>query len=167
MPELFSKDLGPCQVEFNATSIGRTMGSVTLKSEATNVDIKENQHGNAPVDAVFTGRVATVDVPMTRSTLAQLAAILPSVTLVGTELVFANPVGGNMFDDAEELILKPMTDQVASATNTEWVTCFEAFPFEVMELPYDVENQRVVNVTFKLFPSATSPTIGKLFKFGN
>ena len=167
MPELTVKDLGPCLAEYDGASIWRSLGSVTLKSEATFVDIKENQHGNAPVDAVLTGRVATIDVPMARSTLEQLAAVLPGTTLVRTELTFHNPVGGNMFDSALELILKPMTDQVASAVNTEWITAFAAFPVETMEMPFDVENQRVIMVTFKLFPSATSPNVGDLLKIGN
>lgn len=167
MAELFCKDLGPATVEWDGTPIGEQFGDAVMKGELTGVGIKENQHGQANVDFVHTGIVATLDVILTRLTLAELAVIFPNAALVGTELMFNNPVGGNEFDDAKELIIKPETDQVASAVNAEWITVFKTYPIHIMELPYGNENQRVFNITFNVFPSDTSPAIGKLYKFGN
>ena len=166
MPKLFCEDLGPAVVEWDGTSIGQQFGDAVLKGELTNAEVKENQHGNAPIDKVNTGIVASLDVPITRCTMAQLNAVFPNATLAGNVLTFNNPVGGNQFDDAKTLIIKPQTDQVASAAPAEWITVFETYPIHIFELQFGTENQRVFNITFNVFPSATSPNIGKMFKFG-
>ena len=95
MPESFNKDLGPCVLEFDGTSLGQTIGDVLFKAELTAADVKENQHGQTPVDKVHTGILGTVEVPCTRSTMAQLAAIFPEASLAAGVLTFKNPVGGN------------------------------------------------------------------------
>jgi hypothetical protein len=160
------KDLGPCQVLYNAVDLGPTLGGVTFKEELHSVDIKEDGHGDTPVDAIFTGRIVTIECKFTRQTLAQLEAVIESSTKGASNLKVVNSVGNDMFADAEELILKPLVDNVASVTASEWLHVHRAYPIASVELPYDNSGQRIVNVTFKAFPDDATGQVGEIWRIG-
>lgn len=164
---IFSGDLGPCQVVWNGASVGPTQGGVKWKLEHKSVEIKEDGYGAAAVDAVFTGiEVGDVEVPLTRFTLTQLDTLTRNGSLAGSVLTVPNPVGENMYDDAKALVLKPLINNVASATTTEWVTFFKAYPYAKWEVPYDNASQRIYKVAFKIFVCQDSPNINDIMKLG-
>lgn len=160
------KDLGPCQVLFNSVDMGPTLGGVTFKEELHSVDIKEDGHGDTPVDAVFTGRIATIEAKFTRASLAQLEALIESATKSATNLKVKNSVGNQMFADAKEVILKPLVDNSPSAVTTEWLHIHRAYPIAAVELGYDNQNQRIISVTFKCFPDDASGQVNEIWRMG-
>jgi hypothetical protein len=161
------KDLGPCQVLWNSIDLGPTLGGVTFKEDLKYVAIHEDGHGETPVDAIFTGRILTVEAKFTRSSLTQLEAMIESSTKTATNLKVTNSVGNDMFADSEELILKPLVDNAASATSTEWLHIFRTYPVAKTTLAYDNKGQRVVDVTFVCFPDDTSgATDGLMWRMG-
>jgi hypothetical protein len=159
-------DLGPCQVLWGGTSLGPTLGGVVFKEEVTSVDIKEDGHGETPVDAVFTGRKVTIECKFTRSTLDQLEAMITGSVATATNLKVVNTVGDQMFADAEELILKPLVNNVASVTTTEWLHVFKTYPVAAVEFGYDNSGQRIINVTFRAFPDDASGSVGLIWRMG-
>jgi len=160
------KDLGPCQVLFNSVDLGPTLGGVKFKEEQRSVDIKEDGHGETPVDAVTTGKLSSVEVSFTRSTLAQLAAVIESATAGANNLKVVNSVGNQMFADAKELILKPLVDNVPSTDANEWLHIHRAYPLGAPEFTYDNSNQRVIPVVFKCFPDDLSTQVGEIWRVG-
>lgn len=159
-------DLGPVQVLWGGTDLGPTFGGVVFKEEVHSVDIKEDGHGDSPVDAVFTGRLVTIECKFTRSTLAQLEAMITSSTAGATNLKVVNTVGDQMLANAEELILKPLVNNVASVTSTEWIHVHETYPVAAVEFGYDNSGQRIINVTFRAFPSSASGMVGEIWRMG-
>ena len=159
-------DLGPCQVLWGSDDLGPTLGGVVFKEEVHSVDIKEDGHGDTPVDAVFTGRLVTIECKFTRSSLTQLEAMITSSTAGGSNLKVVNTVGDQMFANAEELILKPLVNNTASATTTEWLHVHKTYPVAAVELGYDNSGQRIINVTFRAFPDDTSGQVGEIWRMG-
>lgn len=169
------RDLGPCCVVWDPDGVNIEMtpvfGSVVFRSEDQSEDIFWEEHGRAPVDAVFTGRVATLEVPMTSPNLAQLEASIHDATKhkIATKYVLLkvpNPVGDNMLPIAKEIVLKPEIDRACSTTTSEWLHILRCYPVSAMEIAYDNATQRVYNVSFKCFPDDASGTVGLIWRFG-
>ena len=166
MPALAIKDLGPCQVLFNNIDLGPTLGGVTFKEEQKSVDIKEDGCGDTPVDAITTGKITTVTANFTRSSLAQLEKMIVSATKGATSLAVKNSVGNAMYASAQLLILKPLVDNAASVTTTEWLNIHKAYPLGAPEFKFDNSGQRVIMVVFKCFPDQTSGNVGQIWRMG-
>ncbi len=167
MPKGPPRDMGPCAVIFDSEDLGPTFGDVTFNSVEETVQVFESNFGKTPVDEIRMGKVISVTVPLTRSTLAQLAGIITGATSgVGTLLVDALDVGVSMYDAALTLILKPIVNGVASTTASEWLYVYKAAPKEDMTIVYNEEGQRVFNVIFVSFPDQTSGKASRQWAFG-
>lgn len=160
MPEALIKDLGPCQITFNGVDLGKTKGGVVFRDSMEQVPVNEDQAGTTPVDHILTGRKISVEVPMSRSTLAQLTKVIPGASSMGSYAVVKNKPGTARAADAQQLILAPLVNGIASA---ERLTIFKASPVTDIELTFDNENQRVYKVTFNVYPQAD----GSLYQIGN
>ncbi len=160
------KDLGPCQVLWNNIDLGPTLGGVSFKEEQHSVDIKEDGHGDTPVDAVTTGKITSVEANFTRSSLTQLEYMIESATKSATNLKVVNSVGNAMFALSEELILKPLVDNVPSVTASEWLHVHRTYPLGAPEWKFDNSGQRVLKVVFKVFPDDMSTQVGEIWRVG-
>jgi hypothetical protein len=156
-----TKDLGPCQVLFNSIDLGPTLGGVTAKEEQHTVDIKEDGHGDTPVDAITTGKITAIEANFTRSSLTQLEQMIKAATKTAK-----NSVGEALYSSAAELILKPLVNNVASVTPSEWLHFYKAVPLGAPEWKYDNNTQRVLKVNFKVFPDQTSGNVGEIWRMG-
>jgi hypothetical protein len=168
MGALNIKDLGPCQVLWNSINLGPTLGGVTFKEEQHSVDIHEDGHGDTPVDAITTGKITTVTANFTRSSLTQLELMIESATksLVTGNLKVVNSVGNAMFAASEELILKPLVDNVASILPAEWLHVHRTYPLGAPEFKFDNSAQRNIPVVFKCFPDDLSGQVGEIWRMG-
>jgi len=170
------RDLGPCCVLWDPTpganlDFKPTYGTVTFRSEDNAEDIFEDGHGLAPVDAVYTGRVALLEVPITRPDISALDVVLHGATKHKTGgkykiLKVPNVVGDNMFPIAMEIILKPLINNSCSGTPSEWIHIHRCYPMSMYEIGYDNAGQRVYNVTFKCFPDDSSGQVNQIWRMG-
>jgi len=157
------KDLGPCSVTFNSIDLGDTMGGVIFRDTVESRDVKTDQDGVTPVDGVYVGRQVSVEVPLTRATLAKLADVIPgaSTNTAGTILTVNNAVGSDRYATAAALVLSPLVNDVAF---TELLTVFKASPSVDIEVVFDVDTQRVYKVIFTAYPDPASSN--QMYKFG-
>lgn len=162
-------DLGPCAVVWDPDGdnleLNPTFGGVTFTDDPKFKEIREDGYGETPVDATFMGRETKLVVPMTRSSLTQLAAVIPSSTKGASNLVVATSCGTQMFADAKEVIVKPMIDNVPSATPAEWLHIFRAYPIAKSDFKYG-DAQRTCEVTFLCFPDDTTGNVGDMWRIG-
>ena len=162
MPEALIKDLGPCQVTYNSVDLGKTKGGVIFRDSMNQVEVMEDQAGTTPVDHILTGRKISVEILMSRSTLAQLIKVIPGASSMGSYAIINNKSGIARASTAAMLILAPLVNGVAS---TERLTIFKASPVTEIELQFDNENQRVYKVTFNVYPDADNSN--RLYQIGN
>jgi len=153
MGQLNIKDLGVCDVTFDGTSLGEAAGAVIFREELTEAPVKENSKGD--VDDIITGSTVTVEIPLARNSLAELAVIMPHASYddVAGTLIMSNPVNISLAALAKELILKPIVDGIVSVTPTDWLTVYKCSPRTAVELTFDEETQRIFTVTFKAYPN--------------
>jgi len=161
------KDLGPCQVLFDNVDIGPTFGDVIFRDTVEERPIQEDQKGTTEVDGVFVGRTVEVEAPLSRSSIAKLASVVPGATSGSGKLTVANIVGKERFANAKELVLKPIVDGSPSTDDTTWLTVFKASPRTELELIYNNEGQRVYKVIFKGYPDDTSGNVDNMWKIGS
>lgn len=162
MPEAMLKDLGPCQITFNSVDLGKTMGGVIFRDSMNQVPVMEDQAGSTPVDHILTGRNIQVEIPMSRSTLAQLTAVLPGASSYGSYTVVNNQAGIARAATAAKLVIQPLVDGSPSA---DALTIWKASPITDIELTFDNENQRVYKVLFNVYPDASNNN--RLYQIGN
>jgi hypothetical protein len=140
---------------------------IIFKSELSTVDIFQQGYGDTPYDSFTKGRVASLELTMREMTAARLELIQGCVQSTGPVFTFDSSCGVSLRDAAKEVIIKPMVNLVVSTTNTEWITIFLVSPpIDAFEIGYDDEGERLWKVMFKVFPSAATGTVGKLFKIG-
>lgn len=166
MGALQIKDLGPCQLLWHNIDLGPTLGGCLFKEEQHSVDVKEDGHGDTAVDAITTGKVTSVEASFTRSSLTQLELMIESATKSATNLKVVNSVGNAMFAASEELILKPLVDNIASTTASEWLHVHRTYPLGAPEFQFDNAAQRVIKVVFKCFPDDLSTQVGEIWRMG-
>jgi len=170
MSPLVVKDLGPCSVTWDKVGanleLNPTFGGVTFKYEESFVDIKEDGQGETAVDSIHTGNITELTLPMARSTLAQLAAVIGGGAVTGDTLKVSNIVGGAAFANAKQIIVKPLVNNVPTVNENEWLYIYRAYPFPSLEWIYDNAGQRVTNVVFKAYPDDAAPYVGGMFRVG-
>ncbi len=175
MPALPIKDMGPCEIvlgygESDAINLGPFLGATTFTGETTVNDIQEERYGEAAVDAIMAGTVATLELSMTRSTLDQLNEVLNAGGVLGSApyeyIKLKNQLGCEMYDLAKSVVIKPICDNVVSTDPSEWVHIYKAFPVPGWNLTYDRSTQRVFPITFKVFVSQESGEEGEFGTLG-
>lgn len=148
------KDLGPCSVIFDSVDLGATQGGVIFRHTESSKPVNEDQKGVTPVDEIKTGASCSVEVPLTRTSLGNLAKVVGASSYTGTRLRVKNATGISLLDNAKVLILKPIVNGVTSTTASEWLTIQKAYAKADFELAYNNEGQRIYKVVFTAFPDA-------------
>jgi len=159
------KDLGPCKIIFNGVDLGASVGSVMFKFNTESRPVKEDQKGVTDVNDILVGiGSCSVEIPMSRTSLANLATVIPGASISSNLLTVNNTniVGKSQYDSAQSLILKPIVDGIAGA-NTTWLTLLKAAPNPQLEVGFDNENQRIFKVIFKGYPDEST---GKIWTIG-
>lgn len=147
------KDLGPCSVTYG-DDLGTTLGGVIFRYTEESRPVNEDQKGVTNVDEIKVGASCEAEVPLSRSSLGILATVIGGSSYTGTKLKVKNQVGISMYDNAQELILKPIIDNVPSSDEKTWLRIPKAYPRMDAEIVYNNEGQRVYKVIFKGFPDA-------------
>jgi len=171
MPQLPFKDKGPVQLTWDYGDsnlvINPVLGTVSFTTVDSVSDIQEERYGETPVDAVFTGTVAELAVPMTRSTLDQLINLCEGIESGGASIaVFKVKSGCDMYSSAKQIVIKPLCDNVPDADSEHWILIYKCFPYRDFDLGFNREDQRVHMVRFKVFPCQESGYEGKLYQYG-
>ena len=170
MPVAPMGDLGPCFVRWDSSGdnldLNPTLGSVKIRDALAVRDIFTDQQGDTPVDGVDMGRITEIEVPMTEFSLTQLVEVIQGGSLAADKLTVSNTVGNRTYPLAKDLIIKPSRDNAASVTGTEFATFHHCFPVLDQELVYGKDDQRVVKVIFKVYPSQTTATLNEMGYYG-
>lgn len=173
MAQLPFKDKGPVQVtwDYDGTPLvlNPTLGTSVLRLTDSVSDVQEEEWGDTPVDAVFMGTVCELDIPMARSTMLRLETLLANagvVNFAADQTKFKVKAGCAMYENAEDIVLKPLCDNVASTDETEWIQIYKCHPYREFELGFDRDGQRMHMVKFKVFPNMASGYEGELYQVG-
>ena len=173
MSQLPMGDIGPCSVtwDYGGTPyyINPYLGTVTLSMEDKISDVQEEAHGDMPVDAVFAGSVMELEIPMARNTLSELANSMGygnMGSLVGNVLTLYNMTECEMYENAKEIMIKPVCNNIDDDDPHSWIHLFKCHPYRDIELVYDLNAQRIHMMEFKIFPNTDSGYCGEYGEAG-
>jgi hypothetical protein len=169
MPPLPLGDKGPCRVIWNygesgAIDLGDYLGQVLLKMDTNISPIEVEAQGDAMVDAIFTGAVMTLDVPLTRPALEALEAVLMGElkTEGGNQVLhIKNPAGCSLYDMAKRIVIKPLCNNIPDPDPANWMLLYKCHPVPAINLPFDRSTQRTFPVRFIVFVSQESGEEGE------
>lgn len=154
------RELGPCQIVYDEVDLGATLGGVNFRYTEEGKPVNEDQKGVTNVDEIKIGVSACeAEVPLSRSTLAQLAKVIGGSSYSGSKINVNNQVGVSMYDNAAELILKPIVNNVPSTNEADWLVIPKAYPKVDFDIAFSVDGQRIYKVMFKGFPDASTGLI--------
>ncbi len=142
---MFSKNIGPCDLVFDSTSLGLTKGGTIFYFTRNTAKTTADKTGETAREKLVIGEECMVKAAITEATLEQLAKIIGG-TVSGTttkQLKLNNSVGTNLIDGAKELILKPLAAGVVSANEADWIRIAKATINPNFEVPHDLQNQKV------------------------
>lgn len=175
MPKLPMGDIGPCVViwdyEGEPICLGPYLGTVELRMVDSVSDVQEEGYGDAPVDAVFGGTVMELDVPMARSTLGILQhaigySQMGTLDASGYRLHLYNMAGCSMYENAKQVIIAPICNNVPDIDPNTWILLYKCHPYRDFALTFDRSGQRIHMVKFKIFPNLDSGFCGDYGTYG-
>jgi hypothetical protein len=129
--------LGACDVNYDSVDLGLTKGGVQVNITTTKHEVKVDQFGETIANDIIMGRQGTVTVPMAETDLTKLAKVIPGATLV--------------------------TDTTDVANKADDVTVPLAGVSGDIQFAFQVDQERVYNVTFTMYPDED----GLLLIFGD
>lgn len=141
--------MGVCDVTFNSVDLGHTSGGCEVEYKPKYKEITVDQYGETPVDKILVGEELTVKAKLAESTFAVLKTAIQAATLLtqttDNKLKIGQDAGFSLASVAAELTLHP----VAMGEETEGdVVIYKAVVSEGVKLGYEVDKERVYEVTF-------------------
>lgn len=136
------------------TPLGHSRDGAEFEFEREFEDLVVDKHGNMPVDAVLTGNNLTVKLFLAEPNITSLAVAIPEGDhqegVSGERLGLGTDAGFSLRDNAEELLLRPLKN-VAAEDDSEDILIYKAASIETVPLNYKIDEQRIVEVTFRAF----------------
>lgn len=158
--------LGPCSVKLGGVDLGHTKGGVTVMYTPEYKDIQVDQYGNTVAERVLIGEKLTAQVPLAEATLANIENAIPAATDVGSaRATIGKDAGERMAQYALELVLHPLAN--ASSDLSEDVVIHKAIVDGEIEIAFNNEDERVLNVTFMALLDETKTDGNRLGFFGD
>lgn len=151
MGNLQNVRIGACSVTFGGTDLGHTKDGAEFEFERKFEDLMVDQYGETPVDMALTGQNLRIKVFLAEVTAANLEVAIPENNYEtggsGTKVGLGTDAGYLLRADSAELVLHPLKNE--SSDTTEDITVYKAVSAESVPLNYKIDEQRIVEVTFR------------------
>ena len=147
--------IGVCTIEFDGVDLGLTKGGVSVSYEPEYHGIEVDQYGTSKTDGVLIGDEIVATVPLAEATHEN---ILTALSTAGTEEIDGVDVdkkkvtvgqkpGARQSTKAAKLVLHPIEKTVDDKSGD--VTLHKASPRNAVELNFEVDGERVIEVEFE------------------
>lgn len=140
--------IGACSVSLGGIDLGHTKGGVKVKYTPEYADIQADLYGNTPVDKRLVGEMIEVTLALAEWDLeATLNAAMPVAgTESATKRQYGSHASESLLDRAAELVLHPL--RLDASDRSEDIVVYKAVVASAVELNYENQNQKVMEVTF-------------------
>lgn len=138
--------IGAGDVFFKGEYMGRTKGGATVNIAPEQVKLTTDQTGETPVDFASNGETVTLTVRLAEISLAAWAAAVPNGVLAGANdgrLTFGSNAGKRLSDKAGPLVFRPL-----GTDGDEDVVLYQAVAMDEIEVDFNNEDQRVIEIPF-------------------
>ena len=149
--------LGPCKViygeDIGATTIDKTIGGVDFTATPTYHEIKIDQYGQGVYDKRIVGWDVKAVIRVAESTYENIKAMsagLIEVSGAGKKKLHDAQLGTSMRESGKKLVIHPLENPDEDASDD--ITVYLAAPDTPIDLKYNFENERVLEVTMIAYP---------------
>jgi hypothetical protein len=147
LSDISNVKMGVCSVTFGTTALGHTKGGVTVTYEPDIHDITVDQYGSTPAEKVLIGQKLKATVPLAESSIANLAIAIPEGEAGAESIKIGGKVGLRLSSEAETLVLHPIAND--SDDLSEDVVIYKAIVTNSIEIPFKVDEERVIELEFE------------------
>ena len=148
MADVTNVQLGPCSVSYNNSDLGHTKGGVEVTYEPVYKDVSVDKYGETVVEKYLTGEKLSAKVPLAEFTIVNLKAAMPQGTYAGAanaRITLGKSAGQQAKVLAAQLVLHPLNQ----GTRRHDVIFHKAYVASQVVLPHNLEDEKVIEVTFE------------------
>lgn len=151
------------------TLIGHTLGGIEFQFEREFLDMTVDQYGSMPLDVILTGQNLTMKVMFAEVTTDYMARAIPEgrydFTASDGKLGMGRDAGWSGLTGAKQLVFHPRN--LPSSNQNEDIYIFKAISVETVPLNFKIDEQRVLEVTYRALVDETQPDGARLGRIGN
>jgi hypothetical protein len=161
---------GPQTLTLDGVDMGHTLDGFTVTVDRQFADVLVDKYGSMPLDKVLTGNGFTVKVKLAESTYRQFDAAIPEgfeydgVT-TKDRIGIGTDAGFSLRSVAKQLRLHPTS--LATSNTTKDFVIYKAVSTEAVEIPLQIDNQQVLEVTFTALVDESYETGRRLGHYGS
>lgn len=160
--------IGDCDVFLNEVHLGHTKGGVEFTFEREFEDLTVDKYGNMPVDMALTGQNLMIKAFLAEITNDVMNTVIPegkyALGATDDKLGLGRDAGYLLRQDAQPLRLHPRKN--AATDYSEDVYIWKAVSVENVEMGYKIDEQRVIETTFRALVDETQPDGARLGQIG-
>lgn len=160
---------GPCVITFKGIVLGHTLDGIDLTAERELTEVQVDKYGHTPIDFVLSGNNLMLKFKLAQTEWDQWEAAMPETSSydgagVADRVDFGADAGYSLRQDAGVLVVHPMKN--AATDLSDDITIYLAVSAESLTLPIKIDEQRVLEVTFKALVSEAYGTGRRLGHYG-
>lgn len=168
MANIANVRIGDCDVFLNEIHLGHTKGGVEFTFEREFEDLTVDKYGNMPVDMALTGQNLLIKAFLAEVTNDNYNVAIPEgAYALGSEddkLGLGRDAGYLLRQDAKPLRLHPRNR--AANDLSEDIYIWLAASVENVEMGFKIDEQRVLETTFRAFVDESQPDGSRLGRIG-
>jgi hypothetical protein len=147
----------------------------SFKFGLTKAELKESQSGDTAADRAVTGYNSSIEIELTRATIARIQKVTQGVQIVRDALTgaikgfgFGLPIGETDLDISKQLYITLYSGGAISTNPLDQITFLKVAPMTEAELMYDASGQRVYKTTFNAYidPTTVLNGVPQIFTVG-
>lgn len=160
--------IGDSDVFLDDVHLGHTKGGVEFTFEREFEDLTVDQHGSSPLDMALTGQNLLIKAFLAEITNGILNSVIPegehAVGGAAEKVGLGTDSGYLLRQDAKPLRLHPRNK--AADDNSEDIYIWLAVSMENVEMAFKIDEQRVIETTFRALVDDTKPDGKRLGRIG-
>lgn len=165
---------GPCTIVFNGVNLGHTLDGVELTIERDFTDVNVDKYGKTPIDKILLATRAMLKFKLAQPNFPQLDVSMAETSSydgagtndrvdIGGDAGYSLRNGSSGQGAAATLVIHPINRLGDLSAD---VTFYRAASFDIIELAYKVDEQRVVEVNMIAFVDESYGTGRRLGHIG-
>jgi len=166
MASITNVQVGVCEITIDGVNIGHTKGGVEFTYEPEFFEATVDKYGNTPVESFLVGETATLKVPLAEFTIANMGVAIMAGQFAGAgnaRREFGSQSGVKGSDNAYEVVAHPINE----GTRRHDIVLYKAYVSEAFTLSHMVDEEKIIEVTFKALVDETNGNFNRLGMIGD
>lgn len=160
---------GPCRITHKGIVLGHTLDGVDLLAERELTEVNVDRYGKTPIDLILSGNNLKLSFKLAQADWDQWNASIPETSSYDGAAArdradFGADAGYSLRADAGVMVVHPLKN--AETDFSQDVTIYLAVSAEDVSLPMKIDEQAVLEVTFRALVSEAYGTGRRLGHYG-